>query len=193
MCFDLDKISDWLFPMPPKFDFSKLIALFKRQKQEPPKYKKISLPHSEQLQLLVILQNEEKKTVDYSMILINIGLTMSIIALTIFLLLQGALGQALLFKPTTNSTTNTIISNTMTSNTIAPTQNNNNLIAHNILFSFQGVLYVMLFLMALFLASQIISAFYVRRVKALRTYFLSRYKLDQDIIDAMMHITKDIK
>ena len=132
-----------------------------------------------------MLQNEERKATDYPAIILGAGLTMCVIALTIVLLLQGALGQAATITPNMTATNSIGAANVIVGQ--------NNLKAQTVVISLKSVLLLFLTIMILVFATQIISGIYNKRDKALRSYLLERYTFDDDIKDVIMHITKDIR
>lgn len=147
------------------------------------KYKKKTIGRPEQIHWVSILQNEERKAAEYPYTLLGIGLTVCIIAISMVLLLQGALSQASTI--TANTTNSVVIANTITAT--------NNLKIDNVVVSFQSVLLLFLLIMIILLVAQIVGGIYAKRTRQLRNYLLERYTFDEDIKEVIMHITKDIK
>lgn len=168
--------------------------------------KKIRMEKVEQLQLLALLQQENKKVTENSSMILNVGLTLIVITLSVILLLQGAIGPlASLSNAATTSNTvsgnpvlttasnvipsNSLPSNTMAANVISQTVS---LQVENFIITFQAVFFVIyVAIPVIWLLTQLLANVYRKRVKELKQYMLDTYEIDDDIKKIMAHVIKD--
>ena len=189
-----------------KWKLSIKISKIRKTRSERKATKKIHLEKVEQLQLLALLQQENKKVTENSSMILNVVLTLIVITLSVILLLQGAIGPlANLTNVATTSNTasgnpvpttalnvipsNSLQSNTLAANVISPTVS---LQVENFIITFRAVFFVIyIAIPVIWLLTQLLTNIYRKRVKKLRQYMLDTYEIDEDIQKIMVHVIKD--
>jgi hypothetical protein len=188
-----------------KWKLSIKISKIKKIRSKRKAMEKIHLKKAEQLQLLALLQQENKKVTENSSMILNVGLTLIVITLSIILLLQGAIGP--LANLTTMITSNTmsknavssaasdtipsnsLSNNTMTANAVLPAVR---LQVENVIVTFQAVFFVAyIAIPVIWMLTQILAGIYRKRVNELRQYILDTYEIDDDVQKIIIHVMKD--